>query len=208
GMVDPNRERTEGAYQYFFKSFLVLSGFAILTSADILLVKHYFPDSADWVAKAGTIARTLVYLSIPIVIAMFPKVASPGVMSHVDLKLLRRTMLYVGVIVAASLGVAMIWPNPLTYVLYNIWELDPERKDIVRLFLLAMSPLPFTYIIVNFEMAQHRFKGPLLFAATSIGYVAGVALFHEKVTHMLYVLLSMNLLALVLLLPVLFVRRS
>ena len=59
---------------------------------------------------------------------------------------------------------------------------------LVRWVCLAMSPLGFTYVLVHFEMAQHRFACMPWLLACAGAYVGGVALWHETVLQVVAVL--------------------
>jgi O-antigen ligase len=51
-----------------------------------------------------------------------------------------------------------------------------------------MTPMGLTYLLMNFQMAQRRFKPSYGLLACAAGYVIGVSLFHETVWQVVTVL--------------------
>ena len=85
-------------------------------------------------------------------------------------------------------------------VLFGMGAPDAEQVFLVRAVVLAMSPLGLAYILMNFELAQHRFAmvpGALLIA---VAYIAGVALFHDTPRQVIAVLACVSTAFLVLML--------
>lgn len=183
-------ERIKGVTRYFVQSLLILAGFAVLMNADVVMVKHFFPDAheAGLFARAATIGRTMVFLTMPIAMAMFPKVTSSGTTDAHNWKTLISAILYVAVILvaAAYLCAAFAWV-PL-WILYNDRAPTPEMIRLVRWVVCAMAPMGLTYLLMNFQMAQRRFKPAYFLLVCAAGYVMGVTLFHETVWQVVTVL--------------------
>ena len=73
-----------------------------------------------------------------------------------------------------KLGVAgcVALPGLPLRVLYGSAAVTPEAIHLVRVVVLAMTPLSLAYLLMNFEMAQQRFRAVpwlVLAAATYIG---------------------------------------
>ena len=62
-----------------------------------------------------------------------------------------------------------------------------------------MCPLALAYLMLNFEMAQRRFRWCYALVPCGLVYVGGVALFHQRPLQIALLLGAMNLLAAVLL---------
>jgi O-antigen/teichoic acid export membrane protein len=186
--------------RYFLLSLLVLSGFAVIMNADVALVKRFFPpDEAGVFARAATIARSIVFLPLPVAAAMFPKVVSQGLTSAADRVILFKAIgftagLIVSAGIACSLAMRPIW-----------WVFTGEAPDattltLARWLIWAMAPLGLTFLLVHFEIAQRRFKAPLLLILLAVAYVTGVYIWHSALQQVLAVLTSVSVLALLLLL--------
>ena len=166
--------RTSSA-RYLLFSCLSLVGYGLLMNFDTTLAKHLFPaDTAGLFAKAATIARTAVFLPVPIAAALFPKVATDGTLPPDTARLLRRALLYAGLLVTAAAAACLILPWLPWLILYGPCPADtaPLAHSLVRAMTLAMSPLALSYLLLNFEMAQNRFRRPLLLLPCAALYIA------------------------------------
>jgi O-antigen/teichoic acid export membrane protein len=189
-----------GVGLYFFRSLIVLGGFAVLMNADGILVKHYFsPEEAGLFGRAGLIGRSVIFLPMPIAIAMFPKVTSAGDTSAQSWSTMVKAMLFAVLVIAVEVAVFSMVPHLALLVLFRDHSPSPEMIRLVRAVLWAMSPLGLVYVLMNFEMAQHRFRAALWLVPCGLGYILGVVIWHETVFQVAAVLGAMSALATVLL---------
>jgi len=163
-----------------------------------MLVRHFQPDEAGLFSRAATIGRSVVFLPMPIAMAMFPKVISSGGSTHGS----RTTLLHAFGLVALLIGaaVAATWALPWLplRILYDVSEPTPEMIHLVRVVTLAMSPLGLTYLLLNFEMAQHRFHTIPWLLILATAYIGGVAFWHDTVNQIILVLGAVSLLSAIL----------
>lgn len=169
---------------YFQQSFLTLAAYAILTYGDMLLVSHFFPkEEAGLFAQAALVGRSVIFLPIPIAMAMFPKVVSVGASSRRTLATLFKALAMVTAIIGSAVLVCtfMTW-LPLR-IMFGIRDPTEGQLHFVRTVMWAMAPLTLTYMLMNFEMAQHRFRSlPFLWVCVA-GYVGGVWFFHDTLVQ-------------------------
>ncbi len=192
--------------RYLLFSCLSLVGYGLLMNFDTTLAKHLFPaDTAGLFAKAATIARTAVFLPVPIAAALFPKVATDGTLPPDTARLLRRALLYAGLLVAAAAAACLLLPSLPWYILYGPCPPGdaPRAHSLVRAMTLAMSPLALSYLLLNFEMAQNRFRRPILLLPCAALYILSAALLAPRLSlHSIpAALLLASLLSLLLLRP-------
>ncbi len=173
---------------YFVQALLMLAGYAVLMNSDVMLVRHYHPEDAGHFAWAATIGRSVIFLPMPIALAMFPKVITMGSTSAQTRRTLGRAMLITGVLIGSAVGAVWLLPWLPLRIIYNVKDASPELLALVRWVCLAMSPLGFTYVLVHFEMAQHRFACMPWLLVCAGGYVGGVALWHGSVLQVVAVL--------------------
>lgn len=200
---------------YFLLVLVTLTSFALLLHSDNMLVKHYFPDVAHYgpYSKASTIARTLIFLPQPIILALFPKVVAQGRMGHEHMKTLRRAVGFNLFITLGGLAACLLLPWIPLRLLYGNAADTPELRLLVRQVLLAMAPLGLAQMLLQFEMAQRRFLCllPAVFAAAV--YLTTVFFFHESLPQVMLALgcsalLALTMFASVVLLQVRTLRRS
>ena len=195
---EPAPAQPRGTYRYLGSALVCLAGYAMLMNLDAALAKHYFDaETAGLFAKAATIARTAVFLPVPIATVLFPKVTSTGGMTEESWGLLGRAMAFAGLLIAAVAGVCLWLPQLPWTILYRAWSAAdaPTAALLTRAMVLAMSPLALAYLLLNFEMAQRRFFWCFGLVPCGLAYVGGVALFHRQPWQIAAVLGALNLAA-------------
>ena len=183
----------EGVGSYMMKSFVVLASFATLMNADIIMVRHFLPEVSGSFAQAATISRSIIFLPMPIALAMFPKVVSTGGLTVDTRRVLFRAMAMVIFLIGSGAIVASLIPWLPLKIMYR--ETSPEAEALVRRVIWAMSPLGLAYLLMNFELAQHRFKASVPLLLCALAYVGGAALFHQRVEQIVGVLAVVSTLA-------------
>jgi O-antigen/teichoic acid export membrane protein len=181
-------EATRGIGPYFLKAMLMLAGYGVLMNSDVMLVRHFHPESAGEFAWAATIGRSVVFLPMPIAMAMFPKVISAGTASRSSRLTALKALGLVAGMIAAGVAVSLIWPWLPLLILYGVKDPSPALEHLVRMVILAMSPLGISYLLLNFEMAQHRFRTVPWLLALAAAYIGGVWLWHPSVLAIVAVL--------------------
>jgi O-antigen/teichoic acid export membrane protein len=186
----PLDEHMTGVMRYCVQSLSILAGFGILMNADVVMVKHFFPDAqqAGLFARAATIGRTMVFIAMPIALAMFPKVASAGTIDAHNWKTLTSAIVYVVTLLGGAALACSVYAWIPLWILYNDRTPSAEMIRLVRRVVCAMAPMGLTYLLMNFQMAQRRFKPAYLLLACAAGYIIGVSLFHKTVWQVVTVL--------------------
>ncbi len=194
----PAMAPARGTGRYLGSSLVCLAGYAMLMNLDAAMAKHYFDsETAGLFAKAATIARTAVFLPVPIAAALFPKVTSSGDLTDESWRLLGRALCFSGIFIVAVAGICVRWPQLPWTILYGRWSVDDAAASamLTRAMVLAMCPLALAYLLLNFEMAQRRFFWCLGLVPCGTAYVVGVALFHGRPVQIAAVLGAANLVA-------------
>ena len=174
------RKRATGTLPYLLASLVSLAAFALLMNIDANLSVYYFgTESSALLAKAATIARTAVFLPMPLALALFPKVTSTGELPPGAPRLLLRAILYALLLVALAGGVCYAIPALPWTILYGpLSDLPPSdaatAAALVRSMTLAMAPLALAYLLLHFQTAQRRFLGPLLLVPAAALYLLHV----------------------------------
>ena len=196
-----------GVGGYFVQSLLMLAGFGVLMNSDVMLVRHYHPEQAGHFAWAATIGRSVIFLPMPIALAMFPKVISMGASSAQTRRTLARAVLMAVGLIGAAVGAVWVLPGLPLLIIYGERAPSAELCWLVRWVCLAMSPLGVTYVLVHFEMAQHRFASVPWLLVCAAAYIGAVALWHASVLTVVLVL-GLASLATALLFVIMLLRAS
>ena len=202
----PSGQPLEKSDRYFFLSILSLLAFSVLMNADAMMVKHFFSQAEDYggYARASTIARTMVFLSQPIAGAMFPKVIARGEWSSGHARTLFKALGLAGLMIGAAVALCALFPQLALLILFKEHASTPEMLRLVRVVTAVMAPLGLVYLMMNFEMAQHRFGFVLPLSVCAAAFVGGVFLFHQTLWQVVMVFSAVSIGAFVSLTVVLF----
>ncbi len=185
--LSPTDGPLPASHAYFFKSCIILTAFGVLASLDMTLVRRFLPEQAGQASYAFQLARMVIFLPMPVAMALFPKVTSQDAFREEDRRHLRQAMLYAILIMGGVVGGGLLMPR-LALRILGARTIDAQLIRWLRLALLALSPLGFSHLLVNFELAQHRFSllpGAVLLAAAFVG---GVWIWHDTVDQVIAVL--------------------
>ncbi len=184
----PRVPATRGIGPYFLKAMLMLAGYGVLMNCDVMLVRHFHPDAAGAFAWAATIGRSVVFLPMPIAMAMFPKVITHGGSTRSSRLALFKALGMAVALIGIGVGFSLAWPWIPLRILYGVTDPAPEVERLVRMVMLAMCPLGVSYLLLHFEMAQHRFGSVPWLLLLAAAYLGGVALWHPSVLAIVAVL--------------------
>lgn len=181
-------EATRGIGPYFLKAMFMLAGYGVLMNSDVMLVRHFHPEDAGAFAWAATIGRSVVFLPMPIAMAMFPKVISHGGSTRSSRLAVFKALGLAAGMIGVGVGFSLIWPWIPLRILYGVTDPSPALQHLVRMVMLAMCPLGISYLLLHFEMAQHRFGSVPWLLALAAAYLGGVALWHPSALAIVAVL--------------------
>lgn len=185
----PANQPGTGIGSFFFRSLFMLGSYAVLMNADLIFVKHLFPpNDAGEFARAATIGRAVIFLPMPIALVMFPKVITSGPSTRDSRVTLLKAVGMVALLIGSAVAVTVAAPWLPLWVMYGIREPTPEMSRLLILFVSAVSPLALTFLLMNYEIAQHRFGMTYLLILCAVVYIGGVVLWHDTMEHVVYVL--------------------
>ncbi|MCU0857904.1 MAG: hypothetical protein MUC65_05820 [Pontiellaceae bacterium] len=162
---------------YLSQSLLALMAFAVLMNADVVLVKHYLPDDTEF-AYAATLGRTVAFLSMAVAMAMFPKVSSSGETTDAHRKIFLQSFGYTLLFVAAATLACFLFPRLLLRILFGIKDASNSVVVLTRLMAVAMSFSALLNVVVQFLLAQRRFKETIVTGLACLLYLLAAHLFH------------------------------
>jgi O-antigen/teichoic acid export membrane protein len=189
--VEPQADLSEGhpsslseAYRYFLPVGMTLLCFMILTQIDLILVKHLFtPVEAGYYSIAQMVGKIILFLPLPVVMVMFPKVTLLDAQKKETLPVLIRSLVVAGAFCALGILISHLFPDRITKMLTG--KLYPECLPLIRFFSINMTFFSLTYILLNYHLAIHRnlFLYPLIVLA--LLQIVAIALFHETMIEVL-----------------------
>ncbi len=162
---------------YLLKSFFVQIAFAVLMTADVVLVKHYLPDNTEF-AYASTLGRIVAFLSMTVAVAMFPKVASESGLTTQHRRIFLHSFGYTALFVAIAVFGCLTLPRLLLRILFGIADAPDSMVLLTRLMAAAMSASALLNVTVQFLLAQRRFKASIAVVFCALLYLLAVHFFH------------------------------
>lgn len=161
---------------YLLQSFFVLTAFAVLMNADVVLVKHYLPGETGF-AVTATLGRIVSFLSATVAVAMFPKVASSDGTTAAHRNIFFRSFGFTaGFIAVAAVG-CFLFPRLLLHIL-GMRDVTASAVLLTRLMTVAMSASALLNVVVQFLLAQHRLKETIATVVSGLLYLLSAHFFH------------------------------
>ena len=167
---------------YLLQSSFVLTAFAVLMNADVVLVKHYLPDNTEF-AFASTLGRMVAWFSVAVAVAMFPKVASADGETAEHRRVFFNAFGYTALCVVAAAAGCFAMPRLLLHILFGIHDASASIVFLTRLMAAAMSASALLNVIVQFLLAQRRFKASVSVVFCALLYLLSVYFFHETASQ-------------------------
>ena len=175
----PTREPLPAMRQYLAGSFIIMLGYSIIMTGDVVLVKHLFPESAGDFAYAATLGHLVLFVPQSLVGAMFPKVVAQGQGTLQQRRLLARTLLASFACSVATATVFTLFARLLPQLLFNIAEPSDELVRWFRLVSWAMVPVALLSSVMRYALAQHRFAIASIIPLAALGYIGAAFMFAQ-----------------------------
>jgi O-antigen/teichoic acid export membrane protein len=176
--------------------FLANSLFAIMTQADVMLVKHYFPpQEAGLYASAAIMGKAVMYLPGAIVMALFPMVAANQANGQSSGALLAKSLSLTFALSGTGAIILFLFPEWIMGVLFGDRYLS--AASITSIFGLSMLPMALVFLLMNFLIAQGKTGFVGFMAVAAALELAGIHFFINNIHNVLYVIMAAGYIALI-----------
>jgi O-antigen/teichoic acid export membrane protein len=170
---------TRPVYRYFWP---VLAGHAmlfLLMNADLILsVRFLEGEELAAYGKAAMLSRTVLWLPLPVVVAMFPRAVNTDRIAV----LLGAFGFALFTCVAGALFISLLPGLPLR-VMYGIDT--PLHRELARVYVWAIVPVCLATILAQYLWARHRTSIVVWSAPAVAAFLAALFLFHETAFQVL-----------------------
>jgi len=176
-------------YQYLFPVGLTLLCFMVLTNIDLILIKHFFtPIEAGYYSIAQMIGKIILFLPIPVIMVMFPKLTALQGQGRPEegLSILKQSLIIALIFCGSAVFAGLLFPSLIIKVVSGKTYL--ECIPLVKFFCINMSLFSFIFILLYYHLSSHRrgFLYPLFFF--TIGQTGFILVFHKTLTQVLLVM--------------------
>jgi len=174
----------------------LLLGFGALQflfTADTMFVKAIFSeDESGFYTGAGTLARALLWLVLPLATVMFPKIVHSAAKSEKS-NLLGLVLVGTGVLAACgAVGLTVLGPWIIKFVFTASFV--QVAAAVLPWYAWAMVPLALANALVNNLLARADFRIVPVLVVLAVGYAFALAQFHHSLIQVLQTLGIFNLL--------------
>jgi len=185
--------------------FLAQSGavqiaYAVLMTADVILMKHFIPTETEF-AYAATLGRLAVFLSSTIVIAMFPKVTTTGPLSPQQYRIFAQSLLFTTLCAVLAVTGCWLFPQWLLRLFFGIADPSPALRYMTVSMAAIMGLSAILNTCLQFLVARQHFAPTLWVLAAAAGYLLGSTLWHQHPGQILLLAALANALPLLAILP-------
>ncbi|RKY73155.1 MAG: hypothetical protein DRQ14_04780 [Candidatus Latescibacterota bacterium] len=140
--------------------------FALLTNADLILVKHYFrAELAGIYSAASVLGKALLFLPMSVALALFPLV--PGSSEVASKRTAERALILAGAGLGVGTALFLLFPGLILGLVFG--RTYSDAGNILRWFGLAAPPYGLAYVLVHYHLAKWRYKFlyPMALACTA-----------------------------------------
>ena len=182
----PTSYKLSAVYRYLLPVGLTLLCFMVLTNVDLILVKHFFtPVEAGYYSIAQMVGKIILFLPLPIVMVMFPKLSTIEEQEKKALSTLGKSLGIAGLLCGGTVIFSLLFPLFIVKILSGKAHL--ECSALVRIFSVNMGLFSCTLILLYYHLSTQRrqFLYPLVFFTfIEIGLIT---LFHDTLIQVLMI---------------------
>lgn len=173
---------------FFIQAMAANFAFAILTQADMILVKYFFsPDDAGLYSFAAVIGKTVMYIPGAIVLALFPLVSSSKVRDEGTMNLILKALALTMLLSGGSVLILYFFPEQIISIFFGGKVL--RAAHITGFFAIVMLPMAFILVLMNYNLARGSSLFVYIMIICSIIQVTGISFFHDSLISVLKVIL-------------------
>jgi len=163
------------------------AAFQFLFTADTMFVKAYFSENeAAFYSSAGTLARALMWLVMPLATVMFPRLVHSAAKSE-KTNLLGIVLLGTAVLAACgAIGLTVLGPWVVRFVFLPNYVAVATK--ILPWYAWAMVPVALANVLLNHLLAHGAYRVVVPLAVLVVGYAVALTRFHESLIMVLQTL--------------------
>ncbi|MBI1884580.1 MAG: hypothetical protein HYS08_10330 [Chlamydiae bacterium] len=166
---------------------LTLLGCAGLVNLDLILVKHFFlPELAGQYAAAVILGRSIFYFPGSLAMAMYPMVNEAHALEKDAHALLKRCLLWTGVLSLGGLLLFVAFPDFLIRFLFG--EQYPQASRLLPIYAFSMLPLALSNVLVQFNLGLRKYGFIYMILGACLLEWVFVSIFHKSFRDILIIL--------------------
>ncbi|MFQ6066294.1 MAG: oligosaccharide flippase family protein [bacterium] len=194
-------------YQYSAPVIIAISCLWVMVNVDVILVKHFFkPLEAGYYSAAALVGRVIFFLPESIGIVMFPKTSQLHVQRRKSFFVLKKTLLFVGLLAGGAATGCILFPSFVTRILWGTKY--SSSAPLVGRFALAMTLFSLANVLFLYQLSIHSFRFLYLAGIFAISEIVAITIFHSSLSQVVWILVANATVLFLLNLLIVFVRQS
>ena len=157
-----------------------------LFSADLILVKHFFPNfEAGLYAALSSLGKIILFGASPVVFVMFPMISQKYSNKEKYSKIFLLSLGFT-ILVCLSL-LALFYFVPSYVIRYSVGSSYLGATGILFLFGVFMSLVSLSSLLVNLQLAVKRTKVVILPSIAAISQITLINFFHSSLYQVIFI---------------------
>lgn len=178
-------------YHYSGPVVLVMFCLAVPSNLDVILVKHFFSNfDAGLYVSASVLGKIIYFVSGAILTVMFPKVVEKKVLGLDPLPILKKSLIYTGLLSGVVTAGLFLFPN-IVGILFGKDYLD--AIGIIEIYAIMMFAFSLTAVIAQYSIAIKDMRFGILFLIVTICEMGLISFVHNSVIEVANILMVLNI---------------
>jgi len=176
--------------------FLSTLAFTSLYTVDIILVRHFLPaQEAGFYSALATLGKIIYFVSLPIILVLFPMVAERHANGRHYQPLLLASSGLVGLVCLTITGVYFLFPGLMVSLLFGKDYLP--AAPYLGLFGIYLSLYCLSFLLVSFYLSINKSRAVLLPVAAALLQIVLIAFFHQNLSQVINISIAVTALLLI-----------
>lgn len=173
-------------YKYAFPMFILIFSITVMSSIDTLFVRKYFPvEVSGYFTALKMLGQIIYFLSLALGGVLLSKVSGLNTLNRAHALLLRKALIYFGILLAAILSAYAVAPDTILVVLFGK-SYSSISQYLVR-YAFAVGLLSLAIILMFYDVSVKRiiFRYPLILF--TVLEIVLLMVFHETLDQIIAV---------------------
>lgn len=173
---------------YTANAFLAILSFAVLTNADVILVKHYFdPETAGYFSVVSILAKVALYAPTGVSTALFPKTAGSERGQAGSSQLFRLALVLVLGLGGGVVLFYQFFSSQVVSLLYG--SKYPYAASLLFEYSFAMMLFSASFLMMNYSLSRSKTRITYLMVGATVLEIGLIIMFHSSIKQVIDMIL-------------------
>ena len=162
-----------------------------LFSADLILVKHFFPDfEAGIYAALSSLGKIILFGAGPVVFVMFPMISQKSASNEKYFKIFLLSLGFTVFVCTFALTLFYFFPGHI--IKFSVGSSYLKASSILFLFGVFMSIISLSNLLVNLQLSIKRTRVVILPSLAAIAQIILINYFHSSLYEVIFISISVS----------------